>query len=274
MPVYSSPVQDKLAEAWDAVEDDPRVAKMSQDHTADETVDAIQNNAQQVTGKVVAVLAFKTVNTLEQKRRDNDKKVISLHIGMRDMMGSSFLLNDMEDDKLIAPDGTNIEDRLKSLVERTADNIKACWNVCDAFMKKRLLAKVLFEQLVNPEQKQLSDLVKAKGGIKALRNDGKTLLDLEKTATLRGIARVRLNQAGDADLEADSLRKDVLEESDAAAEKNWVVFSRKLEAQENQIIDELTLVVQRESDRVGVVQELKDKAHERIRDRYTVCVDL
>jgi hypothetical protein len=35
MPVCSSPVQDKLAEAWDAVKDDARVAKMSQElHTA------------------------------------------------------------------------------------------------------------------------------------------------------------------------------------------------------------------------------------------------
>jgi hypothetical protein len=32
-----------------------------------------------MTVKVVVVLAFKTVYTLEQKRRDNDKKIISLH---------------------------------------------------------------------------------------------------------------------------------------------------------------------------------------------------
>ena len=53
----------------------------------------------------------------------------------------------MENDKLIAPDGTNIEDRLKSLVEHTADEIKTCSNVCDAYMKKRLLAKVLLSSL-------------------------------------------------------------------------------------------------------------------------------
>ena len=115
-----------------------------------------------MTGKVVAVLAFKTAFTLEQKRRDNDKKVISLHIGMKDMMGSLFLcvnssiqqniltsrsLNRMENDKLIAPDGTNIENRLKSLVERTAYDVKACWNVCDAYMKKRPLARVLLSSL-------------------------------------------------------------------------------------------------------------------------------
>ena len=49
----------------------------------------------------------------------------------------------MKNEKLIAPDGTHIEDHLKSLVERTADDIKICSNVCDAYTKKRLLAKVL-----------------------------------------------------------------------------------------------------------------------------------
>ena len=45
----------------------------------------------ELTGKIVVVLAFKTVYTLEQKRRDNDKKVISLYVGMRDMMGALLM---------------------------------------------------------------------------------------------------------------------------------------------------------------------------------------
>ena len=56
---------------------------------------------------------------------------------------TSCSLNDMKNDQLIAPEGINIEDRLKSLVERTADDIKMCSNVCDAYTKKRPLAKVL-----------------------------------------------------------------------------------------------------------------------------------
>jgi hypothetical protein len=97
------------------------------------------------------------------------------------------------------------------------------------------------------------------------------LLDLEKTASKASGSsnveghRTRQAKPGDVDLEADTLREDILEEPNAAAERNWVVFSRKFEAQKNQIIDELTIVVQRESDRV--IQELKGKAHERIRDR-------
>jgi len=60
---------------------------------------------------------------------------------MRDMMGALFILKDMKNDKLIAPDGLSIEGRLKSLVDRSADDIKMCSNVCDAYMKKRLLAR-------------------------------------------------------------------------------------------------------------------------------------
>jgi hypothetical protein len=133
--------------------------------------------------------------------------------------------------------------------------------------------KALFEQLISPEQKLLSDLVKAKGGMKSLRNNDKMLLDLEKTASKASSSpsleghRTRQAKPGDADLEIDNLREDILEDPNAAAEKNWVVFSRKFEAQKNQIVDELTLVVQRESDRV--VRELKGKAHERIRDRVS-----
>jgi hypothetical protein len=41
----------------------------------------------------------------------------------------------------------NIEDRLKSLVERTLDDIKKCSNVCDAYTKKRPLARVLLSSL-------------------------------------------------------------------------------------------------------------------------------
>ncbi len=45
----------------------------------------------EVIRSVVVVLAFKTVYTLEQKRRDNDKKVVSLFVGMKDMMGALLL---------------------------------------------------------------------------------------------------------------------------------------------------------------------------------------
>ena len=48
----------------------------------------------------------------------------------------------MQNDKLVAPDGRSIEDRMKAIVDRTADDIKLCSNVCDTYAKKKLLAKV------------------------------------------------------------------------------------------------------------------------------------
>ncbi len=130
--------------------------------------------------------------------------------------------------------------------------------------------KSLFEQLVSPEQKQLSDLVKANGGVEVLRNNDKILLDLEKTVnkgssspSIEGL-RARQTKSANADPEVVSLRVDISEDPNTAAEKNWVMFSRKFEAQKNQIIDELVLVVRHEGDRV--IRELKGKAHERIRN--------
>ena len=41
--------------------------------------------------RIVVVLAFKTVYTLEQKRRDNEKKVVALYVEMKDMMSVLLL---------------------------------------------------------------------------------------------------------------------------------------------------------------------------------------
>jgi hypothetical protein len=133
--------------------------------------------------------------------------------------------------------------------------------------------KDLFQQLVSPEQKQLSDLVDARGGMRALKDDDKALLELEKTAEKASNApkaemgRARREQPKDTSFNADDLRKDILEDPNVAVEKNLTVFSRKFEAQKNQIVDELTLVVKRESDRV--IQEVKGGPHERILDRVS-----
>jgi hypothetical protein len=132
----------------------------------------------------------------------------------------------------------------------------------------------MFEQLVSPEQKQLAATVAANGGVKALRNNDKMLLELEKTASKATKCRRSIGhfQVGRnlvmRNPNADDLRADIFEDPDAAVEKNQAVYFRKFEAQKRQIIDELTLVVKRESDRV--IQEIKGGPHERIRDR--VCV--
>ena len=97
------------------------------------------------------------------------------------------------------------------------------------------------------------------------------LLELERTASKASSAssaeghRAPRAKPGDTNTNADELRKDIFETPDVAVKRNQTVFFRKFEEQKRQIIDELTLVVKRESDRV--IQEIKGGPHERIRDR-------
>jgi hypothetical protein len=133
----------------------------------------------------------------------------------------------------------------------------------------------MFQQLVGPEQKELSALVTANGGVTALRNDDKALVLLEEMAskassTSPASAEVHhgpRTKAQDAK-HADDLQNDIFEEPVAALEKNRAVFFRKFEAQKNQIVDELSLVMKRESDRV--IQEVKGGPHERLLDRVSL----
>ncbi|KAI0061177.1 hypothetical protein BV25DRAFT_1806058 [Artomyces pyxidatus] len=272
----------------------------------------------------VAVMAFKTVYTLELKRRDNEKKIIALYVEMKDMM-AVLLQYDVRDEKLIAPDNRSIEDRMKTLIQKTADDIKACSNACDTFAKKKLIAKVfqgpmwdtkllgfvstftkrrsefefaltihtsqgmdaanaklgdvddttkdinakmdimmeLFQTLVSNEQKSIADMVHAKGGVKAVRNNDKLLKEVDAQAN-KSMSKGDGHRLGSS-YGLEELKEDLLDDPDTAIQKNMVVFSRKFEVQKRQIVDELTLVVTRETDRI--IKEVKSGAHERIMDK-------
>ncbi|KAI0266959.1 hypothetical protein BC834DRAFT_842690 [Gloeopeniophorella convolvens] len=95
------------------------------------------------------VMIFKTVYTLEANRRDNEKKIIALFVKMKDMMAVLIRLKDVRDENRKAPDGRFIEDRLKYLVDITGKQIMECSKTCDAYAKKRLLAKVIQGPLWN-----------------------------------------------------------------------------------------------------------------------------
>ncbi|KAJ7846349.1 hypothetical protein B0H14DRAFT_934544 [Mycena olivaceomarginata] len=91
----------------------------------------------------VAVLAFKAVWALEQKRRENDRRILTLHMEMKDMMGVLIQLKNVKDAREKAPDGTTIEGRMQEIAKGTAEDIKDCANVCDTYSKKKLVVKVL-----------------------------------------------------------------------------------------------------------------------------------
>ncbi|KAJ7135469.1 hypothetical protein C8R43DRAFT_1021198 [Mycena crocata] len=91
----------------------------------------------------VAVMAFKAVWALEQKRRDNDRKILALHMEMKEMMGVLTQLKNVKDADETAPDGSTIKGRMQEIVKATAEDIKACANACDTYTKKKLVVKIL-----------------------------------------------------------------------------------------------------------------------------------
>ncbi|KAJ7739936.1 hypothetical protein B0H16DRAFT_1568368 [Mycena metata] len=91
----------------------------------------------------VAVMAFKAVWALEEKRRANDKMILSLHMEIKDMMGVLTQLKNVKDAEEVAPDGTTIRGRMQEIVAGTAEDIKACANACDTYSKKKTVVKVL-----------------------------------------------------------------------------------------------------------------------------------
>ncbi|KAJ7291115.1 hypothetical protein C8J57DRAFT_1458070 [Mycena rebaudengoi] len=80
---------------------------------------------------------------LEQKRRDNDRKILALHMEMKDMMEVLTQLQSVKDSEAVAPDGSTIKGRMQGIVKVTADDIKECANTCDTYSKKKLVVKVL-----------------------------------------------------------------------------------------------------------------------------------
>lgn len=107
--------------------------------------------------------SFRVIVELEMKRRDSDKKVGILLVEMGKMVGTLLLcvvsldhdiepylssclrrLRNIEDRESIGPDGQTIEARMLALIQQTAEDMKACANACDTYIKKRLLLKVIY----------------------------------------------------------------------------------------------------------------------------------
>lgn len=89
------------------------------------------------------ILAFKAVYSMERTRQENDKRIISLYVAMKDMIAVLVELRGIEDSKRVGPDGMTIEARMQGLAREAAGAIKECANACDTYTKKKLVVKVL-----------------------------------------------------------------------------------------------------------------------------------
>ncbi|KAI9059697.1 hypothetical protein FKP32DRAFT_1541614, partial [Trametes sanguinea] len=96
----------------------------------------------------VVVLAFEAVIELEMTRRENDRRVTVLFVEMKEVMSvitqyANHLPIHARTSNDIGRDGIPLNVRLRELAEGTAEDIKHCANLCDAFLKSRLLVRVL-----------------------------------------------------------------------------------------------------------------------------------
>ena len=107
---------------------------------------------------------------------------------------------------------------------------------------------VVFQQLVSPEQKQISALVDEMGGVSALRNNDKMLLYLDETLSKASSTlgaegrRAPRKRPTDANPNPDNIINVIFEDHNAAVETNQIVFFHKLEAQKSH---ELTYFIER-----------------------------
>ncbi|KAJ7228211.1 hypothetical protein GGX14DRAFT_346568 [Mycena pura] len=106
------------------------------------TLDELAKIHPQVTNEF-SLTAPQAVWSLEQKRRANDKMILTLHMEMKDMMSVLTQLKNVKDSEEVAPDGTTIRGRMQEIVKGTADDIKACANACDTYTKKRTVGKLV-----------------------------------------------------------------------------------------------------------------------------------
>ncbi|KAL7285783.1 hypothetical protein ACG7TL_000892 [Trametes sanguinea] len=83
-----------------------------------------------------------TVIELEMTRRENDRRVTVLFVEMKEVMSVITHFKDLQSND-IGRDGIPLNVRLRELAEGTAEDIKHCANLCDAFLKSRLLVRVL-----------------------------------------------------------------------------------------------------------------------------------
>lgn len=112
---------------------------------------------------IVAVLAFKAVYTLETTRQENDRRVMTLYVEMKEMMmviveyvshqrrrawhnpplTFKLRLKDVEKVVFRAPDGSEMEGQLEKAAGAIAKDIEECANFCDMFLKKHVVVKVM-----------------------------------------------------------------------------------------------------------------------------------
>ncbi|KAJ7894314.1 hypothetical protein B0H14DRAFT_3854405 [Mycena olivaceomarginata] len=228
----------------------------------------------------VAVLAFKVAMKINNARRDQNNKVLAVMIEMQDMMTTLFQLRHVRDSENTGYDGATLEGRLRPIIVSITEDIKSCINMCDVYMKKQTFAKIFkakifdahFADYVTRFSKYKQQLMFALSIRTAIATDvievtvetiqlqiEENELSLQKLVTQGGenLARLNASSAPNEDLASakNLLTKELAENMDKAFEKNFDLFSKKIEMQ-----------AQQQQEERATIRALSMGPHDRISD--------
>ncbi|KAI0360921.1 hypothetical protein OH77DRAFT_1418971 [Trametes cingulata] len=151
---------------------------------------------------------------------------------------------------------------LEMHVGRAVDDVNRAVASMDA---KLDIVLGLFSSLVTPEQRELGELVRSKGGPTAVMVDNKSLDELMKvklSAAEREAGAGHLRQQSDS---LEALKAELFDSPDAAIRRNFELFERKFTMQQRELADEMRGVVEHETDRV--IEAIMSGPHDKIKDR-------
>lgn len=164
-------------------------------------------------------------------------------------------------------------------VDVAKEKIKALQAVNDEINQKMDVMLTLFQQFVTPDQKKISAFVKKKGGPEACQKNMEVLRELAelepKNVAVTHHSGSQFSSANNSRSNTSTtglsaLLEDLAPSIDESLQENFTVFSRKFEIQQRQLKEELTRVIQRESDRV--IGALTSGPHDKILDKVSTFI--
>ncbi|EIW63446.1 uncharacterized protein TRAVEDRAFT_112584, partial [Trametes versicolor FP-101664 SS1] len=152
---------------------------------------------------------------------------------------------------------------LEMHVGRTVDDVNRMVAAMDAKLDGVL---DMFAALVSPEQRQLGEIVRSRGGPAAVVADDHTLEDLMRAKVSNDGHEVggpeHARQQSDS---LDALKADLFDSPESAVRRNFELFQRKFAMQQRELADETHGVIVHESDRV--IDAVLSGPHDKIKDR-------
>ena len=122
----------------------------------------------------------------------------------------------------------------------------------------------LFQNFATPEQQEMANLIKSKGGDAALQDDKVVKELMEREAQLSPGAPETRHKKPPKPISPNEIRREIKEDPDLAIKRNAKLFDAKFDMQRRLISEDIDRTVRRETDRV--ISAVTGGPHDRIID--------